>query len=198
MFYGIGVHLKVKDLYLAKGKSVKQIAMQFGISNYAVVTCLRKAGVQIRSRSQALRVLYKTHTPICSGFKFSDELLIGLGIGIYLGEGSKNTKHTIKVANTNPDILRLAIKFLARRYGVLDEKFKYWLHVYNDMDTVLSQQYWARELGVTDNRINTTLVTRRGVGSYKDKAYFGTMSVEVNDVGVREALFSDIEKVLKT
>jgi hypothetical protein len=198
MFYGIGVHLKVKELYLTEGKSVKQIAMQMDVSNYAVVTCLRKAGVPIRSRSQALRLLYKTHAPVCSEIKLSEELLIGLGIGIYLGEGSKNTEHTIKVANTNPDILRLVIKFLKRRYDVPDEKFKYWLHVYNDMDTVLSQQYWARELGVVDNRINVTLVTRRGIGSYTNKAYFGTMSIEVNDVGIREALFSDIEKVLKT
>ena len=75
------------------------------------------------------------------------DLLIG-GIFLYWGEGSKTSPYCCSVSNTDPDILKTFIKWLAL-FGIDKNKLHPSLHLYKDMNIKKEIQYWSKELGVS-------------------------------------------------
>lgn len=79
--------------------------------------------------------------------KLSDrDVLIG-GIFLYFGEGSKTTKNTTAVTNTNPYILKFFIKWLIL-HKVDSKKLKVKLHLYSDMNIKEEISYWSNILSI--------------------------------------------------
>lgn len=63
----------------------------------------------------------------------SEELfLYGLGIGIYWGEGEKISKHSRRVANTDPIVIKTFISFLTCICQVEKGKLSYSIVCFND------------------------------------------------------------------
>ncbi len=108
--------LKEQLTYLyTSGKSMSDIAKRLQCSIHTVVYWMEKYGIKRRSHSEATYLKGNPHGDpfdIKKSLTPNDKLLFGLGMGIYLGEGNKVTKHSLRVSNTNPLILRLFLKFL--------------------------------------------------------------------------------------
>ncbi len=67
------------------------------------------------------------------------------GLFLYWGEGYKAAATTTGIANTDPSMLRLFIKWL----NVMDvplEKIKVRIHLYSDMDKNATINFWKKEL----------------------------------------------------
>jgi transcriptional regulator with XRE-family HTH domain len=69
-----------------------------------------------------------------------------LGIGLYIGEGSKTTE-AIRIVNSDPAVVKLAIKWLKDVCGLKDENLTISLHLYPDSDVEACKTYWQ---GVTE------------------------------------------------
>ncbi len=74
------------------------------------------------------------------------DIFIG-GIFLYFGEGSKTTKNTTAVTNTNPYILKFFIKWLTL-HKVDSKKLKVKLHLYSDMNIQEEIRYWSKTLSL--------------------------------------------------
>ena len=134
-------------LYQQKGLSVSAIARRLRCSEHKINYWLSKFNIPKRSISDAL---YKKWNP--NGDPFSvraplsveDGILYGLGVGLYWGEGTKASKTSIKLGNTDPALVRKFVDFLLKFYGINKRRLRFGLQIFGDMDTNTAVKYWMR------------------------------------------------------
>lgn len=116
--------------------------------------------------------------------EFTERDLWMMGIGLWLGEGSKTTEQ-IRLANSNPDVVKLWVKWLTEVCGLGAENIFLTLHCYPDTDEDACKQYWAQTIGLDTVRFGKTQVDQR-----KDKSsvkrstlQYGTVHISVRSAG---------------
>lgn len=103
-----------------------------------------------------------------------------LGIGLYIGEGSKTTE-MIKISNSDPAVICVAINWLETMCGLTSDNLAIRLHIYPDTDVRQAISYWMRvtELPKTSFR-NVTIDSRDNKKRYKKgKLPYGTAHLYV-------------------
>ncbi|MDD2753231.1 MAG: helix-turn-helix domain containing protein [Candidatus Portnoybacteria bacterium] len=99
----------------------------------------------------------------------SDRDLLILGIGLYLGEGSKAFEQ-VRIINSDPDIIRIAIKWFKDYFNLDIKNFKITLHDYPDNDIKNNKIFWSKYTqipieqfseSVLDRRINKSSINKR-------------------------------------
>lgn len=97
--------------------------------------------------------------------------LLMLGIGLYLGEGDK-AHENIRFVNSDPKIIKLAMKWFTDICGAEMKNFKPYLHLYPDNDVKTSSRFWSEITGIPieqfgkitiDKRKNKTTIKRRSL-----------------------------------
>jgi hypothetical protein len=118
---------------------------------------------------------------------FTRRDLFMLGLGVYIGEGTKS-HGIIRVINSDPKIVKLAIRWFREVCYVPLENFKVRLHVYPDVNSRDALKYWSKETRIpigqfypqsVDRRLNKTMA-RRG------KLPYGTAHLSVTSRGDRK------------
>lgn len=99
------------------------------------------------------------------------DLLIG-GIFLYWGEGSKTSPYCCAVSNTDPDVLRMFIRW-AKLLGVDKSKSHVSLHLYKDMDIDKELKYWSKELGIQQSLFRRPYVKDSKFSALTYKTGFG-------------------------
>jgi len=119
--------------------------------------------------------------------RLSKRDLFLLGIGLYLGDGSK-TYENIRVRNSNPEIIKIAAKWFREICGFKDENFKACVHLYPDTDIQKTMTYWSGIIGVPKSQFMKTQVDRRNdkSGKKKRKLPYGTLHLQINSCGKKE------------
>jgi hypothetical protein len=64
-----------------------------------------------------------------------------LGLGIYIGEGSKSIE-SVRIANADPLVILISIRWMRDICGLSNENISIKLHLYPDNDTEKSMKYW--------------------------------------------------------
>ena len=101
-------------LYINELQSAADIAQRMGCSPNKVNYWLKKHNILKRSIADAI---YVKNNPTGDPFAFQQPkdvhsaLLYGLGLGLYWGEGAKRNKHTVKLGNTDPKLIKAFIRF---------------------------------------------------------------------------------------
>src|SRR3989344_6214166 len=75
--------------------------------------------------------------------KLNKRDLFMLGLGIYIGEGTKSHNIT-RVINADPRVIQVAIQWFHKVCGVPRENFRIRLHIYPDNDINESLKYWSK------------------------------------------------------
>lgn len=65
------------------------------------------------------------------------------GLGLYMSEGAKSIE-SVRIINSNPDVINLSIRWLKGVYAVKNENFKLSIHIYPDIDPNMAIDYWSR------------------------------------------------------
>lgn len=107
-----------------------------------------------------------------------------LGIGLYLGEGSKSQEE-IRIVNADPTIIKLAIIWLKEFAKVELRHLRIAIHGYPDHNVSELVDYWSKTLNIPkDQFIKTTIDTRENKSNYKKrKLPYGTAHVYVRGGG---------------
>lgn len=103
-----------------------------------------------------------------------------LGIGLYIGEGAK-TVECVRIANSDPAVIKIAIRWLKEACGLPDENIVITLHLYPDNDIEESFHYWQRVSGLPRSSFRKTQIDGRQnkKASNKRKLPHGTAHVRV-------------------
>lgn len=166
-------------LYYDENLSMQEIADRFGCSANKIAYWMEQYGFERRTWSEAT---YVQRNPDGDPFKIrmpetpEEWKLFGVGIGLYLGEGSK-TGYTVALANNDPSIHRVFIAFLDRVCGVARTQLKAELNIFNDCDVAGALSWWCKELGLEQDQFYPPSV-RQGKGtSYTKKSEHGTLTL---------------------
>ena len=176
-----------------------EIAKKIGCSNSGVKYLAEKYNIPRRSRSEANYIKYN---PTGDPFKIKklktkkDIELFNLGIGLFLGEGTKKNKFNVALANSDPQILQLFLKFLREICGVKERKIKAALNIFNDIDIKEAVNFWSKITKISVDRINTTMVRKSKGGTYKNKSHWGTLTVYVPNVRLKAIVDEWCKKAL--
>jgi hypothetical protein len=113
----------------------------------------------------------------------SERDLIMLGIGLYIGEGSK-TQDAVRLVNSSVDVIKLYLKWLYA-LGVPKDNVFIRLHIYPDVDEVAAKKYWSRETNIPLSRFDTSCIDTRTnkVSTRKKPLQYGTAHVSVKALG---------------
>ena len=115
---------------------------------------------------------------------FSKRDLWMLGLGLYIGEGSKTTG-TVAFTNSDPATVILIIHWLRDVIGLGNENLSLLLHIYPDNNEKEAKQYWSELTKVPLTRFNKTTVDTRTnkVRSNHNILRYGTIQIRVRANG---------------
>ncbi len=118
----------------------------------------------------------------------SDRDIMMLGLGVYIGEGGKTLGMT-RIINSDPKIIKLAIKWLRVSFGVEMKNLKIRLFIYPDNNEKECIRYWSKQIGVPQNQFFKSIIDRRTdkKAVKKGKLPFGTAHMSVK--GFKEKKF---------
>lgn len=190
---------QLRTLYIDKRKSAKEISEILSCSENKVNYWLKKHSIPKRSVSEAI---YVKANPQGDPFEFREPrtveevFLYGLGIGLYWGEGTKTNKHTVRLGNTDPRLVKKFIEFLERIYGTKRSKLKFGLQVFSDMSPEKAKSFWMKELGANEEQFQKVIVTpARSIGTYRHKTKHGVLTVHFNNKKLRDLICDTVENL---
>ncbi len=109
-----------------------------------------------------------------------------LGLGLYIGEGSK-TQNIVRVVNADPRVICLFIKWLTS-LGYDKRNLAIRIHLYPDSDIVAAEAYWAKQTSLRSTQFQKACIDRR---AHKDRKRsgihaYGTAHLTVRSGGDKE------------
>ncbi len=116
--------------------------------------------------------------------KLSKRELFLSGLFLYWGEGSKTTKGTVALTNTNPTMLKFYINWL-KLFGYSKKDFSVHLHLYADMNIKKQEKYWSRELDIPLSQFRKSYIKKTLLTSITYHNGFGQGTCTVMVLNVR-------------
>lgn len=95
--------------------------------------------------------------------------LFMLGLGVYIGEGSK-TQDIIRIVNSDYRVIKLFIKWLCS-LGFTQKNFSIRIHLYPDSDVKEAEAYWTKVTSLPPEQFQKACIDRR---VNKDRKRSGT------------------------
>jgi len=182
----------LRDFYENKHLSMKEIADKLGCSVNKIVYHMNKLHIERRSISDAI---YQKHNPNGDPFRLrapettAEFELYGLGIGLFWGEGNKANKYSVRLGNTDPELLKTFIRFLTDLCGVASEDLRFGLQIFSDIDKERALSFWVHALDVKASQFYKITVTISGsIGTYRKKSEYGVVTVFYNNKKLRDIL----------
>ncbi len=175
------------------------IALKLKCSDHKVNYWLEKHAIAKRNISDAVYCAWNPKGDPFSvqGIKtIEDAKLYGLGIGLYWGEGTKKSKHAIRLGNSDPRLIKKFLIFLRRFYQIDERKLRFGLQIFGDMDKKKVLSFWTRSLGVSKEKFFPTIIVTpyRGVGNYRQKTQHGVVTIHFSNMKLRDIIVSAVDK----
>jgi hypothetical protein len=186
---------RLRKLYAEEKRSAAHIAKMFGCSEHKINYWLLKHNITKRSLSEAI---YAKCNPGGDPFRLmpirttEDAKLLGLGLGLFWGEGNKKNKTAVRLGNTDPALIKLFVRFLIRLLGIDRSRLRFGLQVFSDMSPRQSLRFWLgtlKEFGINERQFfKVTVTPARGVGTYRVKTKHGVLTVYFSNVKLKRLL----------
>lgn len=185
----------LNELYIEKKNSVSEIAHILKCSENRINYWIRKFNIQKRSLADAMYVKYNPNGDpfIVKEPKTLEEAkLLGLGLGLYWGEGNKKNRNSIRLGNTDPKMIKMFLRFMLDIFGINKEKLRFGLQVFDDMQPGKTLKFWLNELKDFRIRKNQffkiTVTPSRSIGNYREKSKFGVLTVHFSNTKLKNIL----------
>ncbi len=153
-------------------------------------------------KRQELYASYRTMAQERFTLHVTDRLFV-VGLTIYWGEGDNKLENgIIRVANTDPLMIKLFYQFLKKYLPELGEKAKFYLILYPDLDEEVCKDHWAKLVGMPAGRfLKTQYIVGRtptkrlayGIGgiivssrAYKEMLLYWINQLKVTEQEMRE------------
>ena len=190
----------LKKLYFKDKKSIFEIAKLLHCSENKINYWIRKYGISKRSISEAI---YIKNNPKGDPFRIKTNLtkkeaeLRGLGIGLYWGEGNKKNKTSIRLGNTEPELIRNFIEFLVNICGVKKKDISFSLIIFSDINPMVAKKFWIKELKINSNQIRgkITIIKSGSIGTYRQKSKYGVLILQYHNRKLRNIICDMIENL---
>jgi len=185
---------KIRDLYWKKQYNVNQVAKRLGVSFWSLYGFMDKNNIQRRLPAEANYVVNKDKPQfkIKENLSFLDEKLKVAGIMLYWAEGTLRGQ-TVDFVNSNPDMVRIFLKFLKQICGIDDRRLRLYLYTYPYLDLEKTKNYWKNVTGIPLSQFTKPYVRKGNLNLSKRKLPYGLVHIRYNDKKLLLAIKSWIE-----
>lgn len=119
-----------------------------------------------------------------------------IGAMLYWGEGSKTGNWSVRIANSDPAIIRVMMRFFREVCLVKENKFRAHIHTFQNADVKGAEKYWSEVSGIPREQFNKTYVKPSSASLQKRKTLpFGTLDVYVHDTKLFLTIIGWIERI---
>ena len=182
----------LETLYINEGLSMMEIAKKLDCSPNKIVYWMSKYDIKRRSISDSV---YRRCNPNGDPFNIKhietiqDAELLGMGLGLYWGEGTKQSKTSVRLGNTDAGIIKTFIKFLTDICDIDTNKLRYSLQIFSDVNPQDALNYWMNELNADKLNFTKVIITpARSIGTYRNKNMNGVLTVNFHNRKLRDII----------
>lgn len=179
--------------------SMMEISKKLNCSLNKISYWMHKYKIPRRKISNAL---YIKNNPLGNPYKIKKikldnySFLLGLGLGIYWGEGNKADKYSIRVGTSDPNMILTFRHFLITICSVKNEKFHYSLMCFKDTNPNTAAEFWAKKLKIKKIQLGKiTQIASMGKGTYKKISKNGVCTIYVYNIKLKKWLMAELEKI---
>ena len=146
-----------------------------------------------RTRGIALKVQYElAEKEALKEMKlYRNVPLFTAAVAAYWGEGDKQSRHQLRMTNTDPEMLKIFVTFLRQICGVSDDKIRLAIFIYTDLDEETCKRYWRRKLGVKQFHKTQVLPSRHKT----KKLTHGVCTIVVSNTYLKKKLDTWIDQL---
>jgi hypothetical protein len=188
----------LEKLYNKEGKSMQEIADLLGCSAGQVWYWMNIHDLKRKTISEAI---YLKNNPNGDPFTLrlpknkKEAILFGMGLGLYWGEGTKASKSSVRLGNSDPELIFKFIVFLTTFFSIRKSDLRFGLQIFSDMKPEDALNFWIKKIKVSQNQFYKTIVTpARLIGNYRVKTQHGVMTVYYNNTKMKKLLIELLEK----
>ncbi len=107
-----------------------------------------------------------------------------IGIGLYIGEGTKAYEST-QIINSNPHIIKLSMRWFRDICEIPINNFSITLHIYPDISETAAKKYWSKITDIPISQFTKTQTDRRTnkTNYRKRKLPYGTAEITIRACG---------------
>lgn len=113
------------------------------------------------------------------------------GIMLYWGEGDNKSRSSVRLANTDPRMIKLFFRFLKQCCGIPPARIRVDLFLYPDLSPASTRRFWSGYLGVPEEQFSKPQIIRsrnfHGLHPSK-RLQHGVCTVRVNSGGLKEQM----------
>jgi len=188
---------KVKSLYYTKGYSAREVAEELRVSIDVIYKFMNRHGLERRSFEESNRIRFekeKLSFSLKKRLTEKERQLKIAGIMLYWGEGSKsnpkNRLWTVDLANSNPKMIKIFLKFLRSICGINEKKLRVYMYAYSDQDIKKLLTYWQNITGIPLGQFTKPYIRRDFLPEKSGKMKYGLIHIRYSD----KKLLLQIEK----
>jgi len=124
-----------------------------------------------------------------------DQLKI-IGIILYLGEGGKTKRGMVRLANSDPLVIKIMMRFLREVCSVPENKFSAQIHTFAHANVNKTEKYWSKISGIPRSQFYKTYTKPSSASLQKRNTLpFGTFGIYVCDTKLFLTIMGWIDKV---
>jgi hypothetical protein len=145
---------------------------------------------EISKRRRAIEIAKNDYSELSK-----DQLKL-VGIILYLGEGAKTKRNTVCIANSDPAVIKIALRFFREVCEVPEEKFRIQIHTHSHSDVVKVEKYWSKVTGIPRNHFYKTYIKQSAASLDKRHTLtYGTVDLSVNSTDLLLKILGWIERI---
>ena len=119
-----------------------------------------------------------------------------IGIILYLGEGAKTHRGMARIANSDPEIIKIMMRFFREICHVPESKFRGHIHTFAHADILKTEKYWSKLTGIPQKQFFKTYIKPSSASLQKRNTLpFGTLDVCICDTALFLTIIGWIEKI---
>jgi predicted transcriptional regulator len=183
------VSLWVRDVKLTESQRAELTAR-----GYSVDAVEKRRENRIQNTRARHRVIMDSAKASVDSISTRELLLIGTAL--YWGEGGKTNQGAARIANTDPNVMRLMMRFFREIYSVPEEKFRGHVHTFSHLNAKEAEEYWSGISGIPLTQFYKTYSkpSKASLGK-KDNLPYGTFQIYVCNTNLFLTIMGTIERL---
>lgn len=110
----------------------------------------------------------------------NDKLFLS-GLMLYWAEGTKRGGEIVNFSNSDPNMIKLMMKWFRKVCNVKEEKFRIQVHMHSLLHGNVIRNYWSNITGIKQNQFHKLIIKKTSLGHRKNVLYYGTCCIRICD-----------------
>ena len=201
-----------------QGKSINQIVKEAGLTKSSVslwvrnIVLTKKQKTKISLRGRSVESIEKRRINRLFNEKKKRQIIINeakkdfnfisveqlklIGIILYLGEGGKTSRGMVRLANSDPAVIKIMMKFLREICAVKESRFRGSIHTFTHANIEKTENYWSKISGISKKQFFKTYIKPSSASLQKRNTLpYGTFDIYVCDTKLFLTIMGWIEKI---